>query len=123
MVDESRREDAAAAMRRISRAWLDGRVEDLAPIVHPEIVMVFPGFTGRVQGREDFLAGFRDLSTRRNRPRIDMARHVNRDINPGALEALGHALSAEAVSSFSKSAAYSPKHCCLMTVLLILWRF
>ena len=61
MVDESRREDSAAAMRRISRAWLDGRVEDLAPMVHSEIVMVFPGFSGRVQGREDFLAGFRDF--------------------------------------------------------------
>jgi hypothetical protein len=61
VVDESRREDSAAAMRRISRAWLDGRVEDLAPMVHSEIVMVFPGFSGRVQGREDFLAGFRDF--------------------------------------------------------------
>ena len=26
-------------MRRINRAWLDGQVEDLAPMVHPEIVM------------------------------------------------------------------------------------
>jgi prepilin-type processing-associated H-X9-DG protein len=48
-------------MRRINRAWLDGHVEDLIPMVHPEIVMVFPGFAGRVQGREDFLAGFREF--------------------------------------------------------------
>jgi ketosteroid isomerase-like protein len=61
MTDEAERENAAAAMRRINRAWLDGKVEDLAPLVHPEIVMVFPGFTGRIQGREEFLAGFRDF--------------------------------------------------------------
>jgi ketosteroid isomerase-like protein len=61
MVEESKRDSAAATMRRINRAWLAGQVEDLAPMVHPEIVLVFPGFAGRVQGREDFLAGFRDF--------------------------------------------------------------
>jgi prepilin-type processing-associated H-X9-DG protein len=48
-------------MRRINQAWLDGHVEDLAPMVHPEMVMVFPGFAGRMQGRDAFLAGFRDF--------------------------------------------------------------
>ena len=61
MVDESMRAAAAAAIRVINQAWLDGRVEDLAPLVHPEIVMAFPDFTGSIQGREDFLAGFRDF--------------------------------------------------------------
>jgi len=61
MEENSRRESAAAAMSRINKAWLDGQAGDLAPMVDPEIVMVFPGFTGRVQGREDFLAGFRDF--------------------------------------------------------------
>ena len=61
MAEESKREDAAATMRRINQAWLDGRVDDLAPLVHPEIVMVFPGFAGGMQGREGFLAGFRDF--------------------------------------------------------------
>lgn len=61
MAEESKAEGADAIMRQINRAWLDGRVEDLAPMVHPEIVMAFPGFTGRVQGLEDFLAGFRDF--------------------------------------------------------------
>ena len=61
MVDESKREDAATAMRLINRVWLDGRVEDLAEMVHPEIVMVLPDFSGKIQGREDFLAGFRDF--------------------------------------------------------------
>jgi nuclear transport factor 2 (NTF2) superfamily protein len=48
-------------MARINKAWLDGQVDALAPLVHPEIIMVFPGFTGRIQGREAFLAGFRDF--------------------------------------------------------------
>ncbi|HLJ48253.1 MAG TPA: nuclear transport factor 2 family protein [Bryobacteraceae bacterium] len=48
-------------MRQINKAWLDGRVDDLRPKVHPDIVMVFPGFGGRSQGREAFLAGFEDF--------------------------------------------------------------
>ena len=31
-------------------------------MIHPGIVMVLPGFAGRVQGREHFLAGFRDFT-------------------------------------------------------------
>ncbi len=48
-------------MRQINKAWLDGRLEDLAPMIHPKIVMVFPGFTGHAQGKEAFLAGFQDF--------------------------------------------------------------
>ena len=58
---ESKHETAAATMRRINRVWLNGEVEGLAPMLHPDVVMVFPGFTGRIQGREEFLAGFRDF--------------------------------------------------------------
>src|ERR1700688_3434401 len=61
MIQESDRESAAAAMRQINRIWLDGQVEDIATMVHSEIVMVVPGFIGRIQGREEFLAGFRDF--------------------------------------------------------------
>ena len=61
MIHESKREMADATMCRINQVWLDGQVEDLAPMVHPDIVMAFPGFTGRIQGREEFLAGFRDF--------------------------------------------------------------
>lgn len=55
------RETAAVVMRRINQIWLDGKVEELAPLVHPEIVMAFPGFTGQIRGRETFLGGFRDF--------------------------------------------------------------
>ncbi|SPE33014.1 conserved hypothetical protein [Candidatus Sulfopaludibacter sp. SbA3] len=61
MQTESTRENAAAALRQINQAWLDGRVQDMEPLLHPEIVMAIPGFTGSVQGREEFLAGFRDF--------------------------------------------------------------
>ena len=61
MIDEPKREDAANAMRQINQAWLAGRIQDLAPMVHSEIITVFPGFSGSIQGREAFLAGFRDF--------------------------------------------------------------
>ena len=61
MIQESKHEGAAATMRRINRIWLDGQVEDIAPLVHTEIVMAVPGFTGRIHGREEFVAGFRDF--------------------------------------------------------------
>ena len=61
MADESRREDAERAMRAINRAWLNGAVDEIAPRVHPAIVMALPGFGGSVAGREAFLAGFRDF--------------------------------------------------------------
>src|SRR5579862_9899983 len=61
MTDESKCVGAFAAMRHINQAWLGGRVQDLAPLVHPDVVMVFPDFAGRIQGREGFLAGFRDF--------------------------------------------------------------
>jgi len=61
MIEEPKHDGAAETMRQINQAWLNGRVEELAAMVHSEIVMVFPGFAGSVQGRDAFLAGFRDF--------------------------------------------------------------
>ncbi len=58
---EANEEAVLATMERINRAWLNGQVEDLGPMLHPEIVMVFPGFAGWMEGREQFLAGFKDF--------------------------------------------------------------
>ena len=58
---ESKHDAVAATMRRINQVWLDGHVEALAALVDPEIVMVPPGFSERTQGREGFLASFRDF--------------------------------------------------------------
>lgn len=57
----SERERAAATLRRINQAWLDGRINDLVPFVHPDIVIVIPGFVGRAEGRDALLGGFRDF--------------------------------------------------------------
>lgn len=61
MTDKSTGKGALEAMRRINRTWLTGDVEALVPLVHSDVVMVFPDFTGRIQGREAFLDGFRDF--------------------------------------------------------------
>ena len=51
----------ADTLDRINALWLRGRVDDLAPFLHDEIVMVFPGFAGKAEGQEVFLAGFKDF--------------------------------------------------------------
>jgi Domain of unknown function (DUF4440) len=61
MNTNERREAALQSLLRINRIWLDGQVEMLAALVDANVVMVLPGFAGRVQGREEFLAGFRDF--------------------------------------------------------------
>jgi hypothetical protein len=60
MTGTSPAESVAGCMQRINCAWLDGKLDDLAPLLHEEIVMVFPGFQGCSQGREAFIAGFAD---------------------------------------------------------------
>lgn len=61
MNTNERQEAALQSLLRINRIWLDGQVEALAALVDADVVMVLPGFAGRVQGREAFLAGFRDF--------------------------------------------------------------
>jgi len=48
---------------RINRAWLEGRPEDLAPLLDHDVVMVFPGFAGRSEGKAAMIAGFEDFCT------------------------------------------------------------
>lgn len=60
-MQESNREAIEAVMTHINRVWLDGQLEALAPMLHPDIVMALPGFTGRIVGRNEFLAGFHDF--------------------------------------------------------------
>jgi uncharacterized protein (TIGR02246 family) len=50
-----------AAMQPINRAWLDRRPEDLVPLLHPDMTLVFPGFVGCVVGRDAIVAGFADF--------------------------------------------------------------
>jgi hypothetical protein len=58
MSDQATRNAVADALQRINRTWLEGRPQEMAPFLHPDIVMAFPGFNGRAQGRDAFVAGF-----------------------------------------------------------------
>ena len=60
-MNEAASERVEKLLDEINRLWLAGRVDELAPLLHPDITMVLPGFAGRVRGREQFLAGFRDF--------------------------------------------------------------
>ena len=53
--------DVAKSLRSINHTWLRGEVQEIARFLHPDIVMVFPGFSGRWQGRDAFLDGFKDF--------------------------------------------------------------
>jgi hypothetical protein len=55
VVEKSKREDAAETIRRINRAWRGGQVEDLAPMVLAEIVMVFLVLPGGYRDGKSFL--------------------------------------------------------------------
>jgi uncharacterized protein (TIGR02246 family) len=55
--------EVRAVLDRINRTWHERRPGDLAPLFHPQITMVFPGFSGRAVGREANIAGFEDFCT------------------------------------------------------------
>ncbi len=61
MNTDEKRDAALKALLNVNRMWLAGRVEALEELVHPDVVMMLPDFAGRVSGREDFLARFRDF--------------------------------------------------------------
>ena len=61
MADEAARAEIVAALDRINQAWRQRRTDDLAPLFHPDITMVFPGFAGRAEGRDANVAGFEDF--------------------------------------------------------------
>jgi hypothetical protein len=62
MTTDAGREGLAGVMKALNRAWLEGRVEEMSPLLHPEVAMALPGFGNRIGGRENLLAGFRDFA-------------------------------------------------------------
>jgi hypothetical protein len=60
-MDDDSIQRVTSTMREINRAWLDGRIDDLGRRVHRDIVMLLPGFAGRIRGRVDFLLGFKEF--------------------------------------------------------------
>jgi hypothetical protein len=75
---ESDRERVSALMTEINDAWLAGRPEELSPTLHEEIVMVFPGFAGRAEGKRAMLAGFEDF---RENARVRAFREIDRQVD------------------------------------------
>jgi len=63
MSENSARESVIATMIAINRTWLENRPEALSSFFHPDVIMVFPGFEGRAQGRDALIAGFVDFCT------------------------------------------------------------
>jgi hypothetical protein len=61
MPNQSDRTAVSEALERINRTWLEGRPHDLAPLVHPGIVMVVPSLNARAEGSDAFVAGFVDF--------------------------------------------------------------
>ena len=50
-------------METINRAWRSGRVSDMAPCLHPDIIMRLPNSAGIVVGREALMGGFNEFCT------------------------------------------------------------
>jgi len=49
------------SLRRINEAWLSRRPEKMKPMLDEKIVMIYPGFVGRLEGREAVIAGYVDF--------------------------------------------------------------
>jgi hypothetical protein len=45
----------------INQAWRSGRVADITPHLHPDIVMKLPKFSGEIVGRDKLIAGFEEF--------------------------------------------------------------
>lgn len=58
MVIQTPENDIRNIIHRINRAWQEGHPEEIEPLLHPNVVMVFPGFSGRSRGVVAMMAGF-----------------------------------------------------------------
>lgn len=50
-----------AIVRAINDAWVAGRYEELERHFHPEVVLAFPGFEQRIEGRGPLIDSYRDF--------------------------------------------------------------
>src|ERR1700681_2581127 len=56
-----RQGQVAAALGRINECWVKGTPDAINDLVADGIIMVLPAFSGSLNGREAFVAGFRDF--------------------------------------------------------------
>jgi hypothetical protein len=57
------RDTVARVLQSINDCWLKGKLQELARYLHNDMVMVFPGFAGRVEGASAVIAGYEDFCT------------------------------------------------------------
>jgi len=57
-------EELKARVHSLNIAWLAGNLDDLRTYFHPEIVMVAPGVSAHIKGREACLKSFEDFMCR-----------------------------------------------------------
>lgn len=60
-MSEEAADQVSELLDRINAAWTEGRPHDIEPLLDEEIVMVLPGFGGRVAGKEAVIGGFVDF--------------------------------------------------------------
>lgn len=70
---------------RIQRAWRVGALEDMAPLLDPEITFVFPGFGMRLTGRAQLIESYREFTAG---ARLRSYREDRRTVEGGAHSAL-----------------------------------
>lgn len=58
---EDARAELRATLGKLSAAWQNRRYEELAELFDDNIVMELPGFSGRIEGREAVVNGYRDF--------------------------------------------------------------
>jgi hypothetical protein len=51
-------EDVRRTIETLNAAWRENRPRDMTPLLHPDIVMAFPAFSGALAGRDALLASF-----------------------------------------------------------------
>ncbi|HVP60634.1 MAG TPA: nuclear transport factor 2 family protein [Myxococcaceae bacterium] len=70
---------------RIQRAWRAGPLEDMAPVLAPDITFVFPGFSMRLTGRDRLIESYREFTAA---ARLRSYREDRRSVEGGATAAL-----------------------------------
>jgi len=70
---------------RIQLAWRQGPIEDMAPVLDPEITFVFPGFGMRLSGRDRLMDSYREFTSS---TRLRSYREDRRSVEGGAVAAM-----------------------------------
>ena len=70
---------------RIQHAWREGPLEDMTPVLAPDISFVFPGFSMRLTGRDRLIESYREFTAG---ARLRSYREDRRSVEGGSAAAL-----------------------------------